>query len=400
MDEGDGPHAGPPLSAIDSAFHVRAVRTDDDRILYFGEPLVPQQRLVEEVWPAFREAGYEVRFTTSDRVGVDPGRPVPAEGGLGGAAETDAGRVAREHVLVADPVSVGVDGVPWTNVLLLVATVVSTLYAGSLWYHIDLSDPTNALGAWPFALAILGVLGVHELGHYALSRHHGVSATLPYFIPVPTLIGTMGAVIRMKGRMPDREALFDIGVAGPIAGLVATVGVTVVGLHLDPVTIPEAVRSDPSAVRVEIGFPPLMYLLSWVTGQPLSYPAGQAVNPVVIGGWVGMFVTFLNLIPVGQLDGGHVLRAMLGDRYERYAPVVPAVLFGLAAYVEFVLDAPGNAALIWVVWGVIASVFTLMGSARPVQEETTLDRRRLAVGALTLALGVLCFTPVPIAIVR
>ncbi len=398
MGERDGPRAGPPLSAIDSAFHVRAVRTDGDRVLYFGEPLVPQGQLIEEVWPTFREAGYEVRFTTSDRVGVDPGRPVPTEPTA--EATGDPGRVAREHVLVADPVSVGVDGVPWTNVLLFAATVASTLYAGSLWYHIDLSDPTNVLGAWPFALAILSVLGVHELGHYALSRYHGVSATLPYFIPVPTLIGTMGAVIRMKGRMPDREALFDIGVAGPIAGLVATVGVTVVGLHLDPVTIPEAVQSSPDAVRVEIGFPPLMHLLAWITGQPLSYPDGLAVNPVVIGGWVGMFVTFLNLIPVGQLDGGHILRAMLGDRYDRYAPVIPAVLFGLAAYVEFVLDAPGNAALIWVVWGVIASVFTLMGSARPVHEESTLDRRRAAVGVLTLALGVLCFTPVPIAIVQ
>jgi len=399
MAAGDGPRTGPPLSAIDSAFHVRAVRTDDDRILYFGEPLVPRGQLMEEVWPVFREAGYEVRFTTSDRVGVDPGRAVPAEGTLEPTGD-DPGRVAREHVLVAEPVSVGVDGVPWTNVALFVATVVSTLYAGSLWYHIDLSEPTNVLGAWPFALAVLGVLGVHELGHYALSRHHGVSATLPYFIPVPTLIGTMGAVIRMKGRMPDRRALFDIGVAGPIAGLVATVGVTVVGLHLDPVAIPEAVQSDPDAVRVEIGFPPLMHLLAWVTGQPLSYPAGQAVNPVVIAGWVGMFVTFLNLIPVGQLDGGHVLQAMLGERYERYALVVPAVLFGLAAYVEFVVDAPGNAALIWLVWGVIASVFTLMGSARPVREGDTLDRRRLAVGVFTLLAGVLCFTPVPIAIVQ
>ncbi len=421
MAEGDGPRPGPPLDALESTFQVRAVRTDEDRLLYFGEPLVPRDRLVERVWPAFREAGYEVRFTTSDRVDVEP-RTLADPSGEGGAdptarsgreydpfgppgagdgdGSTTPGRVAREHVLVAEPVSVGVDGVPWTNVALFVATVVSTLYAGSLWYHLDLSDPANVVQAWPFTLAVVGVLGVHELGHYALSRYHGVSASLPYFIPFPTLIGTMGAVIRMRGRMPDRRALFDIGVAGPIAGLVATVAVTVVGLYLDPVVVPEAVRASPDAVRVEIGFPPLMHLLAWLTGQPLTYPDGLAVNPVVIGGWVGMFVTFLNLIPVGQLDGGHVLRAILGSKYDRYAPLVPAALFALAGYVEFVRDAPGNAALIWVVWGVLAALFTLIGSARPVEEGDSLDRRRVAVGALTLVFGLLCFTPVPIAIVQ
>jgi membrane-associated protease RseP (regulator of RpoE activity) len=280
----------------------------------------------------------------------------------------------------------------------VVATVLSTLYAGSLWYHIDLAaNPLNVLQAWPFTLAIMGVLGVHELGHYVMSRYHGVNATLPYFIPVPTLIGTMGAVIKMKGRMPDRDALFDIGVAGPIAGLVATVAVTAVGLSLDPIAVPDAVQTSDQAVQIHLGFPPLMHGIAWVVGQPLAYGEGLAVNPVVIGGWVGMFVTFLNLLPVGQLDGGHVLRAMAGEHQKRIAALVPAVLFALAGYLYFVADVAGNAVFIWVVWGLFAAVFAFVGPANPVRDEP-LDRRRALVGVATLLVGLLCFTPVPIAI--
>jgi membrane-associated protease RseP (regulator of RpoE activity) len=387
MDAGDAP--GPPVDAVAGTFSVREVRTDGDRVLYYGEPLVPRERLMRDVWPAFHEAGYEVRYTTADRIDEHPG-------------EDDGSRrrapLAREHVLVAEPVEVGVDGVPWTNVALAAATVLSTLYAGAAWYHVDVaSDPLGLVQAWPFTVAIMGVLGVHEFGHYAMSRYHGVDASLPYFIPVPTLIGTMGAVIRMKGRMPDRDALFDIGAAGPLAGLVATVLVTAVGLFLDPVSVPAAVRNDPGAVTVELGFPPLMHLLSWATGQPLTYPAGRAVNPVVIGGWVGMFVTFLNLLPVGQLDGGHVVRAMVGDRARTVAALVPAVLFGLAGYLHYVRGVSGNAVFVWVFWGLFAGVVALAGPADPVHDEP-LDARRRAVGALTLVVGVLCFTPVPIAI--
>jgi membrane-associated protease RseP (regulator of RpoE activity) len=377
----DGRATPPPLELSDDLFLVYRRHTEGDRVFYFGERLQSRDAVQRAVSAGVPTPNYDVRVTSADSVDVD--RDV----------------VAR-HVIVVEPVETGVDGVPWTNVVLFLATAVSTLWAGSLWYHVDASNPANVLEAWPFALAILGVLGVHEMGHYVLSRYHGVNATLPYFIPVPTLIGTMGALIRMKGRIPDREALFDIGVAGPIAGLVATVLVTVVGLHLDPVTIPEAVRASENAVRVEIGYPPLMHILADLTGQPLTYPAGKAVNPVVIGGWVGMFITFLNLIPVGQLDGGHVLRAILGDRYDRFAPVVPGALFALAAYVQFVMDAPGNAALIWVVWGVLTSLFVFGGSVQPIDDEQALDRRRVVVGVLTLAVGLLCFTPVPIAIVQ
>jgi membrane-associated protease RseP (regulator of RpoE activity) len=370
MGSTDPPDDGPPLERLGGVFRVYETRRDGDRLVYYGEPLVQRKRLLETAWPLFREHGYEVQLTT------------------------DTG----EYVLVAEPAETGIDGIPWTNVILFVLTVVSTLYAGSMWYHIDpFANPIRALEAWPFAAAVLGVLATHELGHYVMTRYHGVDATLPYFIPMPTLIGTMGAVIRMKGQMPDREALFDIGVAGPLAGLVATVIVTAIGLMLSPEPVPASVMNDPAAVQIEFGYPPLLELIAWVLDKPTSYGPGQSINPVVIGGWVGMFVTFLNLIPVGQLDGGHIVRAMVGEQQERVAALVPVALFGLAAYV-FYVERVSNASVLWVFWGLLATYVAYVGPATPIDDEG-LDAKRKALGILTFVLGVLCFTPVPIEIV-
>ncbi|MCO8242941.1 site-2 protease family protein [Haladaptatus sp. AB643] len=366
------PNAGPSLERLHSVFRVYDVRTDGEQLVYYGEPLVAQERLMQTLWPLFREQGYEVSLST--RMG--------------------------EYVLVAEPIHLGPDGIPWKNVVLFVATVLSTLIAGASWYHVHpFSQPVKAvLTAWPFAFAVMGVLGTHELGHYVMSRYHGVDATLPYFIPMPTLIGTMGAVIRMKGQMPDREALFDIGVSGPLAGLVATVIVTAVGLTLDPVTVPQSVMNSANLVEIQFGYPPLLKGIAWVMGQPLTFdnPA-KSVNPVVIGGWVGMFVTFLNLIPVGQLDGGHIVRAMIGERQESIAALVPAVLFGLAAYVFYVLDV-SNATVLWVIWGFLSMFFAYVGPATPI-DDGDLDTRRKILGLLTFVLGILCFTPTPIKII-
>jgi len=402
--------AGPPRESLSEVFHVRSVRGEDDRVLYFGQPLVGRDELLEEVWPLFREEGYEVRLTTADRVDVDSARELrdPFESGTSGESVAMGGLTVgsgrpptrQEYVLVAESVDVGIDAIPWKNVVLFLATVLSTMYAGSMWYHVDLAaNPVGILRAWPFAAAIMGVLAVHEFGHYVMTRYHGVQASLPYFIPLPlTIIGTMGAVIRMRGRMPDRKALFDIGVAGPLAGLVATAIVTAIGLFLSPVEVPQAVVQSSDTVQIRLGFPPLMYLIAWATGQSLSYGQGLAIHPVVIGGWVGMFVTFLNMIPVGQLDGGHVVRALAGDRQELIAAGVPAVLFGLAGYLYFVEDVSLAATAVWGFWGVFSAGLAFVGPAQPV-DDGSLGVGRVAVGLLALVLGLLCFTPVPVEIV-
>lgn len=361
----------PTRADLEPVFSVYEIEIEGKHVKYYGEPQVSGRSVMETIWPLFRDRGYEVHLT----------------------------RELGEWVLVAEPIDLGVNGIPWSNVILLVATIVSTLFAGSLWYY---RDPFSfeIIHAWPFTLAVMGVLGVHELGHYLMSRYHHVNASLPYFIPVPTLIGTMGAVIKMKGHIPNRKALFDIGVAGPLAGLAATIVITIIGLHLPPVTAPDSIVNDPDAVGIQLGYPILMEMLSMIFDQPLYYddPA-TSVNPVVIGGWVGMFVTFLNLIPVGQLDGGHITRAILGDAQERVSVYIPLLLFGLAGYLYYFLAVPIDAAFIWVFWGILAFVFMFVGTAQPI-DDSSLDRKRIVVGIITAILGFLCFTPVPIQIVN
>ena len=365
---------GPPLERIESVFTIYEAKTEGDELVYYGDPRAHPERVMQELWPVFRQAGYEPQLTT--RYG--------------------------EYVLVAKPVSIGIDGIPWTNIILLLATVFSTLFVGAWWWYpaIDpFANPASIVQAWPFSLAILSVLGIHELGHYALSRYHQVDASLPYFIPIPTIIGTMGAVIKLKGRMPDRKALFDIGVAGPLAGLVATVVVAIIGLHLPPVTVPESLVQE-SEGGLRLGIPPMLELLAAVTDQPMyGDDPTRSVNPVVIGAWVGMFVTFLNLIPVGQLDGGHILRAMAGEIHGTIGALVPGALFVLAGYLYYVGGYAGETVFIWVFWGLLTAVLASAGAAHPVDDDR-LGTGRFVVGLLTFGLGLLCFMPVPIEIIQ
>jgi membrane-associated protease RseP (regulator of RpoE activity) len=379
------PPDGPSPEALLPAFEVTEIEvTDGGQLRYFGQPRTEYRRLERQLWPIFREHGYEVRLDVVEEAEADP--------------ITGVDVTRTRQALVATPHSVGVDGVPWTNVAMFVATVLTTLYAGTIWYYQPVRGPLDLLAGWPFALAVLGVLGVHELGHYALSRYHDVQASLPYFIPVPTYIGTFGAVIKMKGRIPDRKALFDIGVAGPLAGLAAAVVVAVVGLHLDPIAVPETVLRSEDAVRIELGYPPLLGFLAWVTGERLTYAdPSVAASPVIFGAWVGLFVTFLNLIPVGQLDGGHISRAMLGERARSVAALVPAALFSLAGYLYLFRDVSANAPFLWTFWGLLALGLAYVGPTTPIFDDP-LDEKRKAIGALTFLLGLLCFTPVPIEI--
>jgi membrane-associated protease RseP (regulator of RpoE activity) len=352
----------PDPDSLADTFSVYDVEVTDDNVRYYGEPMDQREEVVRRLAPLFRQRGYRVTLQ----------------------------RETGEFVLVATERSLGIEGIPWTNVLLFGATVLTTLFAGARWYGFDaLADPTRLLAAWPFALSVLGVLAVHEFGHYALSRYHGVEASLPYFIPLPNVLGTLGAVIRMRDNIPSRKALFDIGVAGPLAGIGATVVVTAIGVTLPPV----AVSSDTLIAEVELGFPLLVQAIAAALGEPLQYGNGLIVNPVVIGGWVGAFVTFLNLLPVGQLDGAHVTRAVVGEYISLVQTAVPLALFGLAGYL-FVF-AQGRGATLWILWGILTLVFSRAGNATPV-DESSVGRKRQAVAVLTLFVGVLCFTPVPI----
>lgn len=370
------PDGAPRPNPLRTFFRLDEARQDGDRIRYLGESYVPEQVLLRKVTPAFREAGYDVDIET----------------------------VANGHVVVATPIEHGRDGVPWVNIGMFLATVVTTLFVGATgWYYVPVaeirSNPLTMLQAWPFTAAVLGVLLVHELGHYAAGRYHGVDVSLPYVIPFIFPFGTLGAVIRMRSRMPSRKVLFDIGAAGPLAGLAATIVVTAIGLSLDPITIPERIlEADGSMIR--FNDPPLLTLIASALGEPTAYEAAnKAAHPVVIGGWVGMFFTLLNLMPVGQLDGGHMVRAMIGPRQETLAALVPGALFAIAAYLYFGRGLGLNESVgLWAFWAVFAVVIAANGPANP-DDERRLGWPRYVVGIFTFAVGALCFLLVPIQVV-
>nr|WP_089384273.1 site-2 protease family protein [Halorubrum vacuolatum] len=373
----DDPGPDVPLpEPLQTFFRIDGVRADDGRIRYVGESYIPERTLLRKIVPAFREAGYDVDLE---------------------ATETG-------HVVIATPFDHGREGIPWVNVTLFVTTVITTLFVGAYgWYYVPLAEiranPLTMLQAWPFTAAVLGVLMVHEFGHYLAGRYHGVDVSLPYVIPFVFPFGTLGAVIRMRGRMPSRKVLFDIGAAGPIAGLFATVVVTIIGLSLDPIRVPAEVANQ-SGTMIQFNNPPLLTIIADLLGQETTYDDPHlSAHPVIIGGWVGMFFTLLNLLPVGQLDGGHMIRAMVGPRQETIASLVPGFLFGLAAYLYywrgFGLD---ESVGLWAFWGVFALVIAFNGPANPAEEDR-LGPARMAIGVLTFAVGALCFLLVPIEVV-
>lgn len=264
--------------------------------------------------------------------------------------------------------------------ILFLATVLTTLFAGALQAGVNVFlDPRGLVSGVPFSFTLLFILGSHEMGHYLTSKHHGVRASLPYFIPFPSFIGTMGAFIRMRPPIPTKRVLLDIGVAGPIVGFIVSVGAVILGLRYS-VLIPEE-----GLEGIQLGNSLIFGFLSLLVLGPI--PAGHDVllHPVAFAGWIGFFVTALNLLPIGQLDGGHIAYSVLGRRSESlaYAIVVLLVLIGVVG------GWPG-----WFLWAILA---TVIGFRHPpvVAPLIPLDRMGRMKAAMALAMLVVTFTPVP-----
>ncbi|MDD2438848.1 MAG: site-2 protease family protein [Methanosarcinaceae archaeon] len=271
------------------------------------------------------------------------------------------------------------------NIALFLATVLTTMFAGATMFGVDLlQEPAQFTKGYPFTLALMAILGSHEMAHFLAARYHGMRTSLPYFIPFPAFIGTLGAVIKYRGPIPSRKALFDVGVAGPLVGLLVSVGVCIIGLSLEAPALAQA----PDAYTFSLGLPPLFLLLQ----NLLGIAKDSIIHPVAFAGWVGMFVTLLNLLPAGQLDGGHILRAMLGKKALKISAVIPFLLLGTGLYVIFGLKEDG---FLWIFWGFFLSLFAAAGHPTPLRDREKLDRKRLFLGWLTFFLGLLCFTLVP-----
>ena len=297
-------------------------------------------------------------------------------------------------------------------VFLFLLTVFSTLYVGHgfvLDYVQEVGGAAGATGTfldgWPYALPLLGILVCHEMGHYIAARIHGIPVSLPYFIPVPVFFGTFGAVIRTRGQLRSRKALLDVGAAGPLAGMVVAVPCMIAGLALSEV------RPLPTEPYQMEGVSLLYGLLKWVVLGRI--PEGQDVflHPVAWAAWIGFLVTMINLIPVGQLDGGHGAYALFGGRYRAISQWAHRMLIVLG--VGAGAWAGGNAIAAgrdsgdvamsfavganWLVWAFILWILNRATRGHPpVDEGDRLSPLRVALGTTCVLLFVLLFMAVPL----
>jgi membrane-associated protease RseP (regulator of RpoE activity) len=383
-------------------------------------PIVRQVMQVSDVTSAGK--GYAVRFRGKLMVHADQAydhlKPLFAFQGLTLMMRTEG----DSHVVM------GVDGLirprpsnPVINLLLFGVTLFSVLLAGALYGYAGpdpsslgelLADLLRALPSGiPFAASLLAILLAHEFGHYLAARFHKTAVTLPYFLPFPgSPFGTLGAFIQLKEPPRDRRVLLDIGLAGPLAGLVVAVPILLFGLAISDVThLPNTARLAANQVLEGNS---ILYLASKfvVTGkllpEPLSYGSGGALtywvryfflgiptpfggldvqlSPVAWAGWAGLLVTALNLIPAGQLDGGHLLYVLLGKRAGR---LLPYLIVGLVAL-----------GVVWSGWWLWAALIFFLGRAhaQPMDEITPLDPARKALAVFGLLVFLMTFTPVPL----
>jgi len=277
------------------------------------------------------------------------------------------------------------------------------------------------LTGWPFALSMMGILFAHEMGHYVMCRYYKIPATLPFFLPAPLLspLGTLGAFIMMRGIPKNKRLLFDVGVAGPIAGLVIAVPVLFIGLSLSHLgTVGPAAPGTSGFLEVNSlfylfskymvfgkllpqpvsmnGLPPFIYWLQYyLTSHPIPFNGMDVMlHNVAFAGWAGLLVTALNLVPVGTLDGGHVAYGLFGEKARRIFPVAIGTLIALSFLpVVFTLSLSAFN-FSWLLW-----IFILfwLGNVRtqPLDDITALDRKRRALGFLMLLVFLLVFAPIP-----
>ena len=385
---------------------------------------VRQVMMVEDVTAGTPREGYLVRFR--GRLAIDSQEaysrlePIFAREGATLLFRVEGNR----HVIAAVSGRVQArPSSPWPNVVLFALTLGSVILAGALYAYRGPADGTarelldGVLGSIPagapFALGLMGILLAHEFGHYFAARYHKTAISLPYFLPFPgSTFGTMGAFEQLKEPPRNRRVLLDIGLAGPLAGLVVAIPVLLVGLALSPI---ERLPATPAAaagaglegnsllylgakffVTGELlpapatygGVPPLVYWARYLLlGMPVPFGARDVIlHPLAWAGWAGLLVTALNLIPAGQLDGGHLLYVLLGPRATRVVPFIVVALAGLG--------------LVWSGWWLWAGLIFFLGRthAQPLDEITPLDPRRRAMALLGLLLFVLVFIPVPLRI--
>lgn len=284
------------------------------------------------------------------------------------------------------------------HIILFLLTVLTTIMAGIQLSITDynalfqlgifkyfINNPSTIISGISYSFAILLILGFHEMGHYYHSKKYGVKATLPYFIPAPPIIfivGTFGAVIKIKSRINWRRALVEIGAAGPIASFLLSIPITIIGLKLSRI-----VAITPSETSIAFGNSILFGFLSrLVIGGELPPNAGIYMHPLAFAGWFGFFATALNLIPIGQLDGGHLFYALLGKNFKKFSRIVFFIILPMG--------------ILWPGWFIWAIMLTLLGLKHPrvYDEDKPLSPREKLLIGINIIIFILCFIPKPISI--
>jgi len=295
--------------------------------------------------------------------------------------------------------------------LLFIATVFTTCVAGMQWQNRSPFDLSYLAIGLPYAASILSILTAHEFGHYFAAKYHRVSSTLPFYIPVPSFLlnpfGTMGAVIRIRSKIPTHKALFDIGIAGPLAGLVVTVVVLIYGI----LTLPgkeflysihpeyQKLQSIPT-YGLTLGHSVLFWSIShFVAGYKFFPPMNELYHyPFLCAAWFGFFITAMNLIPVGQLDGGHILYSLIGRKQGIIARIflVALVLVGLSGFLPMLgISQLGSfSTTSWLIWAAIL-FFLIRADHPPIYDTEPLDNNRRLLGWITFGLFFLIFIPMP-----
>ena len=337
---------------------------------------------------------------------------------------------ARVIYLVQTPVIPKPSARIYINVILFFLTILSIMFMGvEVPSNLVFTDGVSyilyklvhIISGWPFALSMMGILFAHEMGHYIACRIYGVPATLPFFIPAPLVspLGTLGAFIAMRGIPKNKRVLFDVGVAGPIAGLVVAIPVLFIGLSISHLG---TIESPPPGMSGFIEGNSIFYLLSkylvfgkllpepvnyggltstlywlryFLTGQPIPFGGTDVIiHSVAMAGWAGLLVTALNLMPVGTLDGGHVAYGLFGEKARKIFPVAMGGLVVLIFLPGLLTFSFGSLNFSWLLW---AFILFWLGNVRtqPLDDITELDPTRRAIGFIMLIVFVLLFTPIP-----
>jgi membrane-associated protease RseP (regulator of RpoE activity) len=328
-------------------------------------------------------------------------------------------QVGKDAILLVQSPSEPKPSNGWINLALFIITLFSMIFGYSFFYgdlsllfgeKITITALNESLKSGViFAISMLAILLAHEFGHYFAARYHKTNVTLPYFIPLPlSPLGTMGAFIRLKEPPKNKRSLLDIGITGPLAGLIVAIPILILGLSLSEVQVIDVqpgysvimegnsifyllskfvvfgqILPEPSSY---IGLNPILYWVRYFfTGQP--FPLGGLdviIHPVAWAGWAGLLVTALNLIPAGQLDGGHIIFTLVGKKARLLWPIILAALILLG--------------FVWYGWWIWAALIFLLGRvyAEPLDQITELDPNRRLLAMLGLAIFVLVFTPVPL----